>query len=734
MHRAHAPLIASLLVGGMGCAEPTTIPIPSAMRGTAMWIASNWESPEAVIWQQQSLDEIWQSDGQVHLLEVQLSQPALPYERERSLRLVPGAASLPIQRAWRPVEKSGEVVWELDGDFDRERHGLDTVDPATCVAFGGCVVKNEQGVSECRSNCTMGLEIDEPRPPDADCLETWVTAGPAEAPLCLPPGWEAHTFVDCGAGEVDWGPVLGAPGVCSPVSECPVAEYLAPPPDAAFVDPAGLAGASGTRTDPFPSIEQALMVAETIVLAAGRYEVADEAVTTIEGHRLIGSCASEVTVSLDRTLSIDGGRVDLVGLSLAVPTREVGVLMESGELTARGTSFLGPIDQRGGDVSLEQSTVHAIGLAVADRALLRTAGSFTASTTAFLGRIMAEGAQAGQASDLFLDHVLVRGSTTSSPDAPGPGIRIIDGARAQISNTRVHWFYGDGIQVHGGQLNLQDALIWTSAGNGVSFGGGADGLPWLPSIIERVGAMRASVPVERNLVGLFIAGAGEVAVRHFGTDAFHNGLKVDDAATAAIDQSWLGFGGNRGINISPGAAEVEGNDLVVSSTYDDGPAARAIDNFFGVTASADISRLSRLKIWPGGRHGLQFSAGRATLEDIQIVGPHAIAVVAESGGSLVDRISTKEFGRGPSLDPLTINGTTMITNAHFRVMRNPVVTFAHGDYEVSDFVWEGCFEENDLDVQTLKLTRGRVVLEPDCRIRPEIFQLMNDVRLTSRRP
>ena len=231
-----------------------------------------------------------------------LNLRALMYDRSlQELGLLEGdRALLPASATTRGLPVPETAYRAEGGDWNAEdvnaaieNLAFARTEVRTCIEQEGCLSVVE-GLDElvCRTPCTEPTRPVPPEPPAVPdfgtCPTGWVSTEVEGNTYCEP--WADGIQPTCGEFEVAW-PGRG----CAAVGpDCPADGW---PTEAAtlFVDPSGNGG-SGTRADPFSTIEAALTQAaagDVIALRRGRHGGSFE---LVDGVTLVGACVADVEI------------------------------------------------------------------------------------------------------------------------------------------------------------------------------------------------------------------------------------------------------------------------------------------------------------------------------------------------------------------------------------------------------------------------------------------------------
>jgi hypothetical protein len=186
-----------------------------------------------------------------------------------------------------------------------------------------------------------------PVPPElprlTPCPDGWRETNDGEVTTCEP--WPEGGVEDCGVGEAHF---PGESGCTSLGAACTGDRYAADlPAGTIYVDADATSGAgTGTRTDPFGSIADALAVVDsggTVALSAG---VFDEAVMVTAGSfAIVGTCVSETTLTypsggeFTSPLTVSGGTVTLRNLRITAASAGVVADGPTSDLTLEGVQI-----------------------------------------------------------------------------------------------------------------------------------------------------------------------------------------------------------------------------------------------------------------------------------------------------------------------------------------------------------------------------------------------------------
>lgn len=352
---------------------------------------------------------------------------------------------------------------------------------AMCFAVGcgdtGAVASEDGGTADGTVDSGDAITIVPPAavaPPNIVCPEGW--SDPGDGTPCEP--WPETGPEPCGAGQAH---LPGSPG-CQPIGDpCPAGEWPEGlPTDVAIVYVRAGATGTGTTSDPFGRIADALASAPSgaiVAVARGSYA---EMIALTRPVTLWGACAAQTRLApttpsalsivaiaaagvVVRDLGIGGaGRGITIEPSASAMLSGVAIegasgvgLLVRGDVVARGLVVRGtrPIDDIGVGVTIESGASVEL-----DRAAIeqnRETGMLAS----------------GPSASLVARDVVIRGTLPTSDGANGGGVKALAGAMVSLERIAIEANQDEGIYASTSSVLLRDAVIRDTAPRSTGLGG-----------------------------------------------------------------------------------------------------------------------------------------------------------------------------------------------------------------------------------------------------------------------
>ncbi len=543
-----------------------------------------------------------------------------------------------------------------------------------------------------------GIEVATPAPPElprlTPCPAEWVEASIEDGPtFCLP--WPEGPAPSCADHEARF---PGAEGCTRIGSACPADGWPRDAPTDALFVRAGAAG-TGTRTDPFGTISEAVASAnpgDTIAIAAGEYEEEVEVRTDLT---LLGACAEGVIIHSPTSsiaagvITISGGAsVNATNFGIG-PSGRIGIYVADPETTANIADVL-VIEATAVGIYAELESHLDIERAVVKRTqttsgILGRGASFETQATVVMHDIVIEGGAeqgiyvTGDGTILTLEDASISGVAAVAAGR-GSGVVVARGGRVEMRRVVLFDLREGGIIAvnDGSQVVAEDTVIREVAG--------VDGTPSLGRAINvQEGASFEGRRILADAVhemGVFV-GVATASV---------SDLVIRDVAVAAA-----GYSG-RGLSAQTGA-QLSASRVFVTGAHEAGVAV------FGSTVDVTDLTVHDVLESPGTGTGRALSVqqgGSLTVERGHFARLIEMAIfVAEEGSSLSATDVLVEDVASRPRDGLFGRGAVAQTNAELSLERvelqrvrdvGVMATFdahltAH-DLRIFDVDWAACYE------------------------------------------
>ncbi len=387
------------------------------------------------------------------------------------------------------VRADGLDPWErrtaLDAELDEFRIAGGSV--GVCAESGGCFVTAADVASgSCAATCPAPTSAGTPMPPMAPaapmfgtCPTGWRTVPVDGIDTCQPP--ERTCAGDQFIGDDD----------CSVVgSACEADGWPAMVPQdrpVRYVDAAVAPGGAGTRNDPHDTIAAALNGAPAlvgIVLRRGTHPAGANNFTGVV--EFVGGCASETTIQLDGTWTVEGAASELAFSDVTVTGGAPAVeARTSAHVIAESTIFSGggaggTPALRGGDLSLTRVVVRdtqGIAVYVADGTLIAT--DVVVRDSASTG-FRVEGTTMATLDDVAVERT------------DGAALQVLAGADATLTRGYLAEAVGNTVSMSGADAALYDVVIADGQPRDERLGIGVLAIDGSTVLVERATILRAT--------------------------------------------------------------------------------------------------------------------------------------------------------------------------------------------------------------------------------------------------
>lgn len=471
------------------------------------------------------------------------------------------------------------------------------------------------------------FEPDPPAPPDfRPCPGGWRETTDEDGVVICDP-WGDEGPLSCAIDEVHLPGTTGCATVGTPCGDGAWAEDLPAGATIVHVDPAAGAGADGTATHPYTTIDRALQDAndgDVIALARGSY---DETVTLTRGVTLWGACTAETILApaessddavVDvfgegaglRNLRVEGERpgirvfesADAVVLESIVVSEAVEVGVESsGGVQASSVVVRGI---RGGAAHLGTGIAVIHGAALLDRVAALDSDGW--------GIVATFGAS------MSVTDFVVQGTLGGPWSGRRIGVSVLSGAEVHIERAVLFGNEGPGLWVG-------DGRSFADATDLVIVGGGVQSHDQSEVTLTRV---RIEAPVQSGLLALdstvtladvLVRNAVPVAVQGDLAD----GAVFGNGTVGRLDRVLLSGNERLGLLAAAPGTDLQGADLRVVKTR-------------SLTQRGDTG------------HGIEASAGaRLVLERVALEDARGAGLIAIGNGTVVEATDVRIARTGP---------------------------------------------------------------------------------------